>query len=275
MLAGLDDAGLASFSKLVGVPHRLRPFRKEGVLVQAPQDPLMMGISDRDLLQTDPEVIAPWMGLHRVSGKVFSSVIDASDEIASFAALSSFAEGSDRPLTDGLTSETFWRYTQYVAASGAERIVFRLDRPDTITGIELFQSDAYIWAKDIEISLNGKPAKTVTLKNQLGWQTFPLPPTPASEVQLRLVSTYPPTKQVGPQLVTIDEARILRRLPAAWASRVVPLTTPNGIVKYPIGKGGIVLDQVRFDADDVPDNLAKKRLLQSSLLRNLGCAFRE
>jgi len=274
VLAGVDEAGLDAFSRLVGVRHRMRPFRKEGVLVAAMDDPLVMGISDRDLQQIDPEVIAPWMGLHRVSGKVFTRVVDASDDLASFAALSSFAEGSDRPLTDGLTIETFWRYTQYLGADGKEPIVLTLDRPEPLTAIELFQSDAYLWAREFEISLDGKPLRRITLKKELGWQRFDLPGTPARQVSLRLLSTYPPTKQVGPQLVTIDEVRLRRKLPAGFAERVVPLTAPAGIVKYPMGRGGVVLCQLDLWSDDLPENAAKKRILLTSLLRNVGCAFR-
>lgn len=275
MLAGVDEAGLASFQQLVGVDHRIRPFRKEGVLVAAPEDALAMGISDRDLLQYDPEVIAPWMGLHRISGKVFSSVVDASEEVASFTQLSAFAEGSDRPLTDGLTGETFWRYTQYVSSLGGEPVVLRLDRPEMLTSIDTWQSDAYFWAKDIEVSLDGQPLKTVTLKNATGWQTIDFPPTEAREVSLRLLDCYPATREIGQTLVTLDEVRIHRQLPRDFASRVVPISSPAGVVKYPIGKGGIVLNEVRFDGDDLPDNVAKKRSLFSALLRNLGCAYRD
>lgn len=274
MLAGLDEGGLAAFERLTGIAHRLRPFAKEGVLVAAPEDPLAMGISDRDLLQYDPEVIAPWMGLHRVSGKVFSSVVDATDDIASFAQLSAFAEGTDRPLVDGLTSETFWRYTQYVASSGSEPVVLTLDRPETITSIELWQSDAYLWARDIEISLDGVPVRTFTLEDAPGWQTIELPPTRAREISIRLLSCYEPTRDVGPALVTFDEIRVRRAMPDDWGQRVVAITLPAGIVKYPLGAGGIVLNQLRFDGDDLPENIEKKRAVYSALLSNLGCTPR-
>ncbi|HSV72456.1 MAG TPA: glycoside hydrolase family 2 TIM barrel-domain containing protein [Chthonomonadales bacterium] len=275
VLAGLDEGGLEAFNRLVGVQHRLRPFRKEGVLLAAPEDALAMGISDRDLRQIDPEVIAPWMGLHRVSGRVFTSVVDASDDIASFVGLSAFAEGSDRPLTDGLTIETFWRYTQYISAAGTEPIVLTLDRPEPLTALEVFQSEAYLWAREVEVSVDGRSVRRVTLRNERGWQRIELPGTPARQVSLRLLSTYPPTRQVEHQLVTIDEVRLLRRLPAGFAARVVPLTTPAGIVKYPIGRGGILLCQLDLRPGDLPENAAKKRIIFSSLLRNAGSAFRD
>ncbi|HEV7301685.1 MAG TPA: hypothetical protein VGN72_20270 [Tepidisphaeraceae bacterium] len=273
MLAGLDEAGLAAFSKLVGIQHRIRPFRKESALIDAMDDALTMGISDRDVQQIDPEVIMPWTGTHRVSGKLFSNVVDASDEIASFAKVGSLKEGSDLPLTDGLTAQTFWRYTQYLSADGGEQVTLELDRPDTIKAIELWQSDAYIWAKDIEVLLDGTAVTQFTLKDQIGWQTIELPPTQAKQIAIKLLSTYPPAKEVSNQLVTFDELRIRRELPADHAKRVIPLTTPCGIVKYPIGKGGVLLNQVRYDGDDLPENLAKKKLLFSALLRNLGSTF--
>lgn len=276
MLAGLDEQGLSAFNRLVGVEHRLRPFRHEQALVNAMTDPLMMGISDRDLQQWDPEVIAPWMGLQRVSAKVFSSVVDAGDEAASFAQLGSFREGADRPLTDGLMNNTFWRYTQYVQADGSEPVTFAFAKPEPLAALQIWQSSAYLWAKEVELIVNGKSIKTVTLEAKEGWQSIALPQdAPVKDLTLRLKSTYPPVRQNQGSLVTFDEVRLIRRLPAGWAAKVVPLTSPGGLVKYPIGKGGVVLNQLRWDADDLPDNIAKKKIIFSSLMRNMGSTFKE
>lgn len=269
MLAGLDEGGLASFNQVVGHTHRLRPFRHESVLLEAMEDALAMGISDRDLLQYDPEVIAPWMGLQRVSTKVFSTVVDAGDEVASFAGLGAFREGANRPLTDGLLGDTFWQYTQYISSGGGEPITLTLDRPEPLTSVEIALSDAYFWAKDIEVLVDGKAAAQVTLKKEPGYQIIPLSGAPAKEVVIRLKSTYPAQRANMPSLATIDEVRLRRK----WSAPMVSLTRPGGIVKYPRGKGGILLNQVRFDGDDLPENLSKKKQIFASLLRNLGSSF--
>jgi beta-galactosidase len=275
MLVGLDQAGLAAFNRLVGFEHRIRPFQKESVLLEAMLDPLAMGISDRDLQQVDPEVIAPWMGLQRVSGKVFSAVVDAGDNLAPFVDLGAFREGTDRPLTDGLTGEIFWRYTQYLSSSGTESITMKLDRPERLAAVDIWQSDAYFWAKDVEVLVDGKPVKPFVLKNAIGWQTVDLGGVQGTEVVIRFTSTYPATRQITQPLITIDEVRLRRVPPPGFESRVVALAAPGGLVKYPMGKGGIVLNQVRYDQDDLPENLAKKKILFSSLLRNLGVSFRQ
>ncbi len=49
MAWGLTPDGLASFNKLVGVPHVLRPFELEFVTLPALRDPLLSGLSVRDV----------------------------------------------------------------------------------------------------------------------------------------------------------------------------------------------------------------------------------
>lgn len=272
LLAGLTPDGLADFQTLTGTPTRIRPFVKESVRIENPDHPLAMGISDRDVQQIDPEVIAPWIGLHRVSGKVFTSVVDADDNLAPFAALPNFKEGTDRPLTDGLTGDTFWRYVQYLASDGSETVTFTLDRKEKLSAIRVFSSGAYHWIKDLEVSLDDAAPFTFTLKNATGPQTLDLPSSRAvGKVNLRIRSTYPVGPQVSQPLVTLDEIQLLRA--PAESPAAIPLTSPAGIVAYPQGKGGIVLCQLALDPTDLPDNAAKKKLIYSALLRNLGSTF--
>jgi hypothetical protein len=209
------------------------------------------------------------MGLQRVSTKVFSSVVDAGDEVASFASLGAFREGANRPLTDGLLGDTFWQYTQYISSGGTEPITLTLDRPEPLTSVEIALSDAYFWAKDIEVLVDGKVQAQATLKKVTGYQVIPLSGAPAREVVIRLKSTYPAQRASMQPLATIDEVRLRRK----WSAPMASLTRPGGIVKYPRGKGGILLNQVRFDGDDLPENLAKKKQIFASLLRNLGSSF--
>ena len=50
MLCGLTPEGLADFNKLVGFQHAIRPFEMERVTLATPNDPLMAGLTTRDVV---------------------------------------------------------------------------------------------------------------------------------------------------------------------------------------------------------------------------------
>jgi beta-galactosidase len=55
---------------------------------------------------------------------------------------------------------------------------------------------------------------------------------------------------------------------------VTPLLNIGGLVKYSMGKGGLVLCQLNVkDAEPVPENAQKKRAIVTALLRNLHATF--
>src|SRR5207302_1260024 len=59
---GLAPEGLAEFDKLVGVDHLLRPFRRERVTLPAVRDPVLSGLTMRDVVMDSGQQIAGWMG---------------------------------------------------------------------------------------------------------------------------------------------------------------------------------------------------------------------
>ena len=42
---------------------------------------------------------------------------------------------------------------QYLNAAGTEPIVLELDRPEPLVSLDIWQSDAYLYAKEIEVSV--------------------------------------------------------------------------------------------------------------------------
>ena len=56
-------------------------------------------------------------------------------------------------------------------------------------------------------------------------------------------------------------------------AKAIVLTAPGGLVKYPIGKGGIVLNQLDLTAKEPVANKEKKRGIFASILPNIGCSF--
>jgi hypothetical protein len=77
--------------------------------------------------------------------------------------------------------------------------------------------------------------------------------------------------------------RLLREVPEAVRQRAVNLVQPGGLVKYPIGRGGILLNQLDIAESaagktgkgvaNIAANLGRKQAIWGSLLRNLGAAL--
>jgi hypothetical protein len=96
-------------------------------------------------------------------------------------------------------------------------------------------------------------------------------PRTASKLTILLKSHYP-----GPStkdLVGIDLVEIDRRMPPEREGKLALLTKPGGLVKYPIGDGGIALNQLDYAKEDTEENVVKKRTIYANLLRNMGAAF--
>ena len=268
MLAGLDAAGIESFNRLVGFQHRIRPFRREAVTLDNRTDRLLLGLSDRDASMKSDEMLAPWAHLYWVSDRVFSAVVDG-EEIASFG-----GNGTEiAQVTNGLTNEDFWRYIQYLDAGGAS-IAFDFGRPETITAVRIKPTAApYYFLKDVEIVFDDNTASPVkfTCRQVEGLQDVPLEPRTASKVTVHTKDHYP--GESTQNLVGIDLLEIDRRMPADAAKRVVLLAKPGGLVKYPIGPGGIVLNQLDTTRPDTAENTKKKLAIYANLLRNMGASF--
>jgi len=269
MLVGLDEKGLGAFNRLVGFEHRLRSFRREAVTLQDRAAPMLLGLTDRDVSMQSDEMLAKWLRLHWISDRVFSAVVDG-PEIASFG-------GSDEPVaqvTNGMTNEDFWQYIYYLDAKDSS-ITFDFGRPETITAVRIKPTAApYYLLKDVEILFDDDTADPVKFACQQveGMQSVPIEPREASKVTIAVKSHWP--GESSKELVGIDLVEIDRRMPRETDGKLALLTKPGGLVKYPIGEGGILLNQLDYLEADTAENVQKKVTIYANLLRNMGAAFR-
>ncbi len=111
MLWGLTPDGLADYNKIVGMPHVIRPFRMERVTLPAQRDPLLAGLTNRDVAQESAEQIYPWAADRYPAKDTFTHVIDL-DDIAPFAKSPKDAYGWSQ-MTNGLTSADSWKFIFY------------------------------------------------------------------------------------------------------------------------------------------------------------------
>ncbi len=300
MLSRLAPRALEPFDRLTGIKHRMRPFRFEGVKLANRDDPLLLSLSPVDITQYGDSKIKAWMpgGTYQVSDGVFTHVVDTGTDIASFVidgygSVTNSNNGKVDALVDNMTSAEHWIYTCYFNADGNDRMSFTLDRPETLSSLTIHSSDAYYLPREVEVIFNNAPEtrRTIVVPPEVGKTDLGFDPFKADKVQFRFAGHYPKSG-VNHPLVTIDEIELHRVLPEGQAEKCIPLTKPAGLVKYPIGRGGIVLNQLRLDEPDrsyadistgsrlwqeknvLPkQNMAKKHKIMLTLLRNMGAAL--
>ena len=83
MAWGLTPDGLADFNRLVGVEHLIRPFELERVNLPAVRDPMLSGLTVRDVAMESAEQMFPWAGDKYLVDDEFTYVVDL-DDIAPF-----------------------------------------------------------------------------------------------------------------------------------------------------------------------------------------------
>ncbi|MGC8842743.1 MAG: glycosyl hydrolase 2 galactose-binding domain-containing protein [bacterium] len=277
MLWGLTPEGLEDFNKLLGTKHLIREFRLERVSLI--RDPLDEGLGNCDVLQYSDEEIM--FGDKWLSQNVFTYCVDGED-IAPFCKLPNQPEGPYRPTKDdhdpfnmvnGMTGHDFWRYIYQIwygdwSPTGSPPFLFKLPIPCKIKGIEIWNNAYYDTIKDLEIQIDGKKATSVELPDAMVPTTIGLKGEEAKESVGLVVRSV--RKHQNIPLVGIDNIRIFRELPDWYKGRVFPLVNVGGLVRYPRGKGGFILNQLNIKSMDTRENMEKKRRILSTILLNLS-----
>ena len=279
MAWGLSPQGLADFNRLVGVEHLLRPFELERVSLPAVRDPLLAGLTARDVTMESAEKIFPWAGDMYLVDDEFTYVVDL-DDIAPFAEFPDSTAGDHaaakareaswpRNLVNGFTSADAWKLIHYLSTSNP-RVTLTLPRPERITRLSLVLNTHYSIPTQVKLTFDDDPTPVVlTTRPDDERQDFDLEPRQASRLTVELAAFDKPGQTTG-----LDNLWLTVERPADWRQRVVPLLSTGGLVKYPMGEGGLILNQLNIkDSEAVPQNVQKKRTIVTTLLRNLHAAF--
>ena len=128
----LTPDGLASYNKIVGFDHMIRPFKRERVTFPAARNPLAAGIPAGDVTMYTSKRIFPFAeGNYTVSDE-FSYVVDY-DEIAPFGQSSFFAYSN---IVSGFTNADGWVFiiNYPIPADGSPSDVpIKFPKPETFT----------------------------------------------------------------------------------------------------------------------------------------------
>ncbi len=280
---GVAPDGLASFNRIVGVEHLIRPFRRERVVFPSVRDPLVAGLTISDLAISPSASAAEPTSPRHLEEETFTHVLDH-DDIAPFCTYppwQRFNPGAAQPapdrdpynLVNGLTTRDGWRHIFQLSTEPAFlEWDIELPRAETLERIEIINNGLYRFLTRIELSVDGDAARMVPLSLAPVAevvQTFPLPGERATRVHLKLATW---TDGETAPVVGIDHWRIRVRRSQEFHDRVKPLLNIGTLIRYPQGNGGVLLCNLRVpDIETAAD--AKRLRLVGTLLRNLGAEF--
>jgi beta-galactosidase len=275
MLWGLTPEGLANFNKVVGVNHVLRPFKMERVTTPAVRDPLLAGLTNRDVALESSEQIYPWSGDRYPANNTFTHVVDL-DDIAPFIQSKEYAHGWSQ-MTNGLTSADSWKFIFYHDLSKADpkpKWAGELPREEEVTDFAIIINAHYHKITKLRLTFDDDRASAVTLDlkpvAELR-QDFPLKPRRCKRITLEPLEWTP---SPSAPVIGVDNVWIKVRRGDDYTKKVVPLLNIGALVRYKMGTGGIILNQLRVQVSEPnPVNTEKKQNVVATLLRNLGATF--
>jgi len=151
-------------------------------------------------------------------------------------------------------------------------LVFKLRRPEILGQINIWNNVIYWTNKDVEIVFDEDPATAVKVELPDSEEMVPIRLQTPREVRrsIALVVRSWRGTESGKRdlpLTGIDNLQFLRSGPP----KAVLLDSVGGLVAFPRGAGGVLLNQIRYiDRDPFTDNAAKKAYLTGTILQNMG-----
>jgi hypothetical protein len=260
LLCGLEKEALGALSQLVGAQLIFRPVRQERITVRRREDGLMRGIGNHDfywIRQMDRKAAIEAKFLHGdrpLRSNVFTGAI-LYDDICALT--------GNAAVSNHLTSEDHWKYISY--RGDTLRLNWR--RPFPIRRVVVRENRHYKRMQEIQLSFGDDPEAVLVRKvpEEKRPVVFEFRPRKVRSITLR-ATKFEKTKPSGP--FGWDTVEVFRPLSDAFRGRVVPLTRPAGVVKFPMGRGGILLNMTSLE-----HRKGERVLMQ--LLHNLGVARAE
>ena len=283
VLWGVTPEGLASYNKLVGVEHIMRPFTCERVMLPQERDPLLLGLTQHDVAMTtasDKNAHASYIPPFDYCSDGFTHVVDLED-VAPFLQIDwkKFNPGKDKPIFDhdphnlvnGLFTWESWRYIFQIPIQ-PELLEWDmvLPREEVLTEFSVVPNVSYKRITGLALTFDNQPESTIklTIAPTNCRQTFPLQDCKARTIHLTITGWK---ESASADLVGIDNLWFRARRSSGYFTKVKPLLNIGGLVKYPQGQGGIILCQVNVPAQEqAAQNAVRKQKIVSTLLQNLG-----
>jgi Glycosyl hydrolases family 2/Glycosyl hydrolases family 2, TIM barrel domain len=274
MLWGLTPAGLADFNKVVGVNHVIRPFRMERVTLPPVRDPLLSGLTTRDVVLESTKRLFPWSGDVYQADDEFTNVVDLDDAAP-------FCNGGTQQwawtlMTNGLTTADAWVYvfSQDLKADPHPKWTAQLPKEEEVVDFTIVPNAIYHRMTKMRLIFHadgGDESETIDLKPENTLQDFPLKPHRCKSITLEPLAW----DEAGTApVIGVDNLWIRVKRSEQYQREVVPLLNIGALVKYKTGEGGVILNDLKVqESESNPVNAQKKQNIAATLLRNLGAAF--
>ncbi len=272
ILHGLTPEGLASYNKLVGVEHVIRPFTRERVKFPPVRNPLTAGLSSGDVVLLSGKRVFGFRADEYTVSDQFNYVIDF-DEIAPFGKSDFQSYGQ---IVNGFIGADGWpQIIDFPMPEGDQpsSITITLPKEETITELTYDQSVNYNPTTKIALLFDGKDRQEFTLTPDGEPCTFAVnPPRKAKELTLQQCEwEINPAKN---KFQGIDNLWIKVERSPEFRATVKPMLNVGGMMQYVKGSGGVVLCNLNFQENEtVPINKTKKRTILATILRNLKASF--
>ncbi len=287
MLCGLGREGIQEYNDLLGTQHQIRPFRMERITLEAPTHPLIATLGNRDLAMYSPKHLQH--SLDWISWNVYNAVVDAHENVAPFTIPPGASEDNwwnyeqrwnDKdPFNYVNNLNDHWRYIRQIWVDDEQDtwpFTFEFRRPETIREIRIWNNTNYGSIKDVSILFDGDEASAVKIvlpdsedRNDIVLET---PRRVEKTITLRVESyrESPRRDFEGGYLVGIDNVQFLRT-EESIPDEPICVDSIGGLVIYERGRGGFVLNQIKFMEDEPrPVNADKKLNIMGTMLRNMG-----
>ena len=271
LLNGLTPEGIADYNRLVGFDHMIRPFKRERVTFSPTRNPLTAGMATGDITLYSGQRIFNYQDGNYVSNDAFSYIVDY-DEVAPFGKSSFFAYEN---ITNNFFSADGWPLIinfPFSADGKPFDIPISFPKLQTITEFTWVGNVLYDPQTQVNLLFDGREKVEFKVAPTADPQLLPLKaPKTGKEITLQIADWV---KKPGITNIGIDNIYLKAERPASFYQRVKPLLNIGGMMEYPRGTGGILLCNLNFkDAEEVPENVGKKRNILTDLLRNLKAPF--
>jgi len=281
MLWSLTPKGLPDFNKIVGVDHIIRPFEAEEVDLPAKRDPLARGLKRSRLFMETGLMSTGVVPVMLRVDDAWSYVVDY-DDIAPFCKFPPAkywnAEPKEaisgqphcpRSMVNGLTYQ--WRWAFLIRLDRKEPTKWTIELPRAEVLEQFSIHPLANWHKISEIHLTyGDETKPVILQASGNdeRQDFKIPARKTKKLTIEIAKW----RQTGKDQNTIGVMNlwIKPKRSKEFYEKVKPLLTTGVLVKYPMGKGGVLLNQMQIvEIEASSRNRTFKGEIMTKLVENM------
>jgi hypothetical protein len=287
MLWGLTPDGLASFNRLVGHEHVLRPFERERVLLSTPLDPMASGLTLQDVVMDTGQKMYGWMALKTPDTDSFSYLVDHTDiaPFCTFPKPTELGKPSDtdpgvdhwpRNMVNGFTSDDNWAFTYTIIMDrgDARKFTLTLPKEEELAALRIRPSRIYHPITRMNVYFDEDPVPLsveIPVRTDPIIEDIPIAGRKARRITLEVAEW---AERGTRNIVVIDNLWLIVKRNADYRENVSSILNVGGLMKYGIGRGGILLNQLKIlEREQNPVNAVKKRTIVKTLLANAGAVF--